>query len=67
MKNRQKAQAARQGLAGGGEPPAHPDMMRQKVVDELSTIAIWTAMAGFCLEAMSLEMGFALGSIFAVG
>ena len=47
MKNREKAAAARQGLS---LTPAHPDMMRQQVVDELSTIAIWTAMAGFCLE-----------------
>ena len=66
MKNRIKAQAARQTQPSSGGL-AHPDMMRQKVVDELSTIAIWTAMGGFCLEAMSLEMGFALGSIFAVG
>jgi len=42
------------------------DQVREKTVDELSNILIWTLMFGFCLEAMSLEFGFALGSIFSV-
>jgi hypothetical protein len=43
------------------------DTLRERVVDELSTLAVWGAMGGLCLEAMSLEMGFALGSVFALG
>jgi small-conductance mechanosensitive channel len=55
-------------LAGaGGLVPAERDHMRDTVVDELSSLIVWALLGGLCLEAMSLEMGFALGSIFAVG
>jgi MscS family membrane protein len=43
------------------------DTVRDNVIDELSSAGVWIMMAGFCLEAMSLEFGFALGSVFAVG
>ena len=43
------------------------DTLRERVVDEVSTLAVWGARGGLCLEAMSLEMGFALGSVFALG
>ena len=43
------------------------DPVREATVNELTSIAIWAFLGGFCLEAMSLELGFALGSIFAMG
>lgn len=43
------------------------DVIREATVDELTSLVIWGILGGFCLEAMSLELGFALGSIFAVG
>ena len=33
-----------------------------ETVDELSSIVVWTFLMGLCLEAMSLEFGFALGT-----
>ena len=43
------------------------DPVREATVNELSSLVIWLFIGGFCLEAMSMELGFALGSIFAVG
>ena len=34
----------------------------EATVDELSSIVVWTLLSGLCLEAMSLEFGFALGT-----
>jgi len=43
------------------------DAVRESTVDELSSLAIWALVASVCIEAMKVEMGFALGSVFAVG
>lgn len=43
------------------------DKVREGTVDELTSLVVWAAAGVFCLEAMSLELGFALGSVFAVG
>ena len=66
MKHRSKQTDLQLG-AMGGVVPNERDHMRETVVDELSSLTVWALMGGLCLEAMSLEMGFALGSIFAVG
>ena len=43
------------------------DLVREETVDELTSLAIWAIFVGICVEELSLEMGFALGSIFALG
>ena len=43
------------------------DEVREHTVDELSSLAIWALVCSICIEAMKVEMGFALGSVFAVG
>lgn len=43
------------------------DKAREDTVDELASLVVWAGVAVICLEAMSLEFGFALGSVFAVG
>ena len=67
MKNRAKQTAKALAGLGGSIAFTERDLMRDTVVDELSSLTVWALMGGLCLEAMSLEMGFALGSIFAVG
>lgn len=43
------------------------DAVRESTVDELTSLAIWALVATVCVEACKVEMGFALGSVFAVG
>lgn len=43
------------------------DDVKERTVDELTNIIIWAMVFSICVEAMSLNMGFALGSVFAVG
>ena len=43
------------------------DKIREDTVDELSSIAVWSVVFSTCVEAMKMQMGFALGSVFAVG
>jgi hypothetical protein len=42
--------------------PSPPPVVLSATVDELSSIVIWVLLFGLCLEAMSLEFGFALGT-----
>jgi len=51
-------------VAAGGEKR---DLVRENTVNELTSILVWGMVMAFSLEAMSLEFGFALGSLFAVG
>ena len=43
------------------------DTVRENTVNELSSILIWLLVGTVCIEAMKMNMGFALGSIFALG
>ena len=43
------------------------DPIRDQVIDELSSVLIWMVMTVGIVEQLSLELGFAVGSFFAVG
>ncbi len=43
------------------------DPVREGVIDELSSTVIWAGVILFMVEQLSLEFGFALKSVFAVG
>ena len=43
------------------------DPVREAVIDELSSTMIWAGVIVFMVEQLSLEFGFALKSVFAVG
>lgn len=43
------------------------DVLREKTIDELSNIFIWSIFLGFAIETCSLKLGFALGSLLTLG
>lgn len=43
------------------------DPEKEKIIDEISSLAIWFVVATLCLQAFSLELGIGLGSLFALG
>lgn len=43
------------------------DYAKERITDELVSVAIWIVIAAFCLEISSKELGIGIGSMFALG
>ena len=43
------------------------DLMREKTIDELTSLIIWGLFLGLTVETCSLKLGFALGSLLTLG
>ncbi|RYH11977.1 hypothetical protein EON65_38340 [archaeon] len=47
--------------------PEQRDFVKEKTIDELTSLCVWVVVAGVCVQATSLELGVGLKSLFALG